>query len=216
MSNYLTVKEFAEATGMTTQRIYQRMNGDLKQFTKLVNGKKRLSIEGLRLFDSISVNSNNEKLPNLPNGETQPQEEIGKYKAENIILHDENTALKAENSALKADLANLQNLVNELDKVKVECKSLDILVQELRADKATLNSRLDKAEADRTELITNNKELTIALKAAQALHGMDKHQSVIEVDATMEQQQSQPQTETPQELQRKPSFFQRLFRKRSE
>lgn len=216
MSDYLTVKEFAEATGMTTQRIYQRMNGDLKRFTKLVNGKKRLSVEGLQLFDNVSTNSNSDDLPNLPNKETQLQKEFGKYKEENIALHDENAILKSENSALKIDLANLQNLVNELDKVKAECKSLDILVQELRADKATLNSRLDKAEADRTELITNNKELTIALKAAQALHGMDKHQSVIEVDAPMEQQQSQPQTETPQELQRKPSFLQRLFRKRSE
>ena len=90
---------------------------------------------------------------------------------------------------------------------KTKYNACNNLIKKLEADKDKLNERLDKAEADRTALITNNNELTIALKAAQALHGMDKHQTVIEVDAPTEQELAEdpPKKKFP--------LLSRLFRK---
>ncbi len=48
---YLTVKQFAERAGVSTQRIYQLLTKSLQEFTKVENGTKYISIEGLRVFD---------------------------------------------------------------------------------------------------------------------------------------------------------------------
>lgn len=48
---YLTVKQFAEQAGVSTQRIYQLLTKSLQEFTKTENGTKYISVEGLRVFD---------------------------------------------------------------------------------------------------------------------------------------------------------------------
>lgn len=50
MSDFLTIKDFAKAANVSTQRIYQRLAKDLQPFCKTENGKKYLSSEGLKLF----------------------------------------------------------------------------------------------------------------------------------------------------------------------
>jgi chromosome segregation ATPase len=47
---YLTIKDFAKAANVSTQRIYQRLAKDLQEYCKTENGKKYLSSEGLKLF----------------------------------------------------------------------------------------------------------------------------------------------------------------------
>ena len=47
---YLTIKDFAKAANVSTQRIYQRLAKDLQEYCKIENGKKYLSSEGLKLF----------------------------------------------------------------------------------------------------------------------------------------------------------------------
>lgn len=49
----LTVKDFAAAVGMTEQGVYKRLNNpgnELNNYLVMVEGKKRLKIEGLALF----------------------------------------------------------------------------------------------------------------------------------------------------------------------
>lgn len=50
MGEYISIKEFAERAGVSTQAIYQRIAKDLKPYLQVVNGKKALNIEALRLF----------------------------------------------------------------------------------------------------------------------------------------------------------------------
>lgn len=50
MGELLTIKEFAERAGITTQAIYQRIAKDLKPYLQVVNGKKMLNVEALQLF----------------------------------------------------------------------------------------------------------------------------------------------------------------------
>lgn len=51
MSEYISIKEFAERAGVSTQAIYQRLAKDLQPYLQVEKGKKRLNIEALRLFN---------------------------------------------------------------------------------------------------------------------------------------------------------------------
>ena len=74
------------------------------------------------------------------------------------------------------------------------------LVDTLQATIETLTKQLEVKDKQINTLTDTVKELTIALKAAQALHGMDKQQTVIETKV---------KTEPP----RKTSLFSKLFRR---
>lgn len=95
---------------------------------------------------------------------------------------------------LKAQIADKDNQISLLQSQ----------ITELKADKAKLNERLDMAE-------TNISNLTTALTAAQALHGMDKQQAAIEVKQVNDSEPAEQETQNqpPQ----KHSFFQRLFKR---
>lgn len=147
MNNYLTVKQFAEAANVSTQRIYQRLAKDLQPFCKTENGKKYLSSEALKLFGKEDLQSTCQDLA--------------------------------------TDKAYIDNLLQQ--------------IEDLKADKDKLNARLDKAE----ETISN---LTAALQAAQALHGIEKKQAVIELTKEEPQQESADDQTEAQEL----NFFRRL------
>lgn len=190
MSDFLTVKEFADVAGVSSQRIYKlistKSNGlatDIQQYCKSIKGRKYIHSDALKLFnnDSIVVN------------EIQPDS--------TAELNDKNSLLQSEVDVLKAETKALREQIADRDKT----------IERLEEDKAKLNERLDKAE-------TNISNLTTALTAAQALHGMDKQQAVIDVktadDEHSEQSSnSEDQSETQQQPQQKLSFFNRLFKR---
>ena len=109
--------------------------------------------------------------------------------------------------SLQAQLTDKENqislLQSQLDSLKVQLTDRDKTVERLEQDKAKLNDRLDKAE-------TNISNLTTALTAAQALHGMDKQQAVIEVN---EQPVENPEMTQPEPEQKKRSLFSRIFKR---
>ena len=47
---YLSISEFAEIAGVTTQAIYKRLQTDLKDYATELKGRKVLKAEALRLF----------------------------------------------------------------------------------------------------------------------------------------------------------------------
>ena len=119
--------------------------------------------------------------------------------------------LQQEIQELKQQLLDKEEQVKalEIDKHELELdKQLTSqLIVELKADKEYLKSKLDAAE-------TNISNLTPALTAAQALHGMDKQQAVIEVKADdAADPESEPEI-VPEEPEQKQSFFARLFRRK--
>ena len=59
---YLTISEFAERVGTSTQAIYQRMATNLKPYVKLIKGKKHLHAKALSLFidQGVDNSDNNE------------------------------------------------------------------------------------------------------------------------------------------------------------
>ena len=49
---YLSIKEFAQRAGVSTQAIYQRLDKDLKRYCKEVDGRKKLDISALKMFET--------------------------------------------------------------------------------------------------------------------------------------------------------------------
>ena len=62
-SNYVTIKEFSEMAGVSTQRIYQMISNDLKDFCKVFGKVKKIDIKALKLFGKLS----NQKTNNIAN-----------------------------------------------------------------------------------------------------------------------------------------------------
>lgn len=190
MSDFLTVKEFADVAGVSSQRIYKlistKSNGlatDIQQYCKSIKGRKYIHSDALKLFnnDSIVVN------------EIQPDS--------TAELNDKNSLLQSEVDVLKAETKALREQIADRDKT----------IERLEEDKAKLNERLDKAE-------TNISNLATALTAAQALHGMDKQQAVIDVktadgELCSPSSTSEDQIDTHQQPQQKLSFLDRLFKR---
>ena len=161
--------------------------------------------------ETSKLDSLSSKVDSLTSELTQSKEQLQSITQQ---LDDKCTELQAKEQAFTELTESKAKLQSEVDVLKAENNSLrdkiadrDKLIEEIKADKSKLNERLDKAE-------TNISNLTTALTAAQALHGMDKQQAVIEVDAApTKEQASADQSETRQEPQEKLSFFQRLFKR---
>lgn len=50
MKEYISIKEFATAAGVSQQAIYKQLNNKLKPYLKEIDGKKMLNISALELF----------------------------------------------------------------------------------------------------------------------------------------------------------------------
>lgn len=125
------------------------------------------------------------------------------------IQNDSETFQKRCRNVSRNDYETIQNdkeqqLLQQLEDLKAQ-------IEELKKDKQKLNERLDSAVQNITELIAANKDLTIALKAAQALHGLEKQQKVLEVKTAVSD--PQPKRTTPKAAttaNKKLSFFDKL------
>ena len=139
--------------------------------------------------------------------------------SEYLSLLAENEKLKAhiteQNNKIESLRRQLSDTEKKLDEYKHKVSALTEFnnlhhktIDRLEKENNKLNERLDKAETERAGFLNNISELTIALKAAQALHGMDKQQAAIELKEPAEQA-TQDQSEPP----RKTSLFSKLFRR---
>ena len=182
MSDFLTVKEFADMAGVSSQRIYKLIstnsNGlatDIQQYCKSIKGRKYIHSDALKLFndDSTAVN----EIQHVSAAELDNQ---------NSLLQSELDVLKAETKALREQIADR-----------------DKTIESLQADKEYLKSKLNESDTERKALESSIDKLTTALTAAQALHGMDKQQAAIELNA---EEQGEPE--------QKRSLFSRLFRRK--
>jgi chromosome segregation ATPase len=202
MNDLKSISQIAVNLGVSRQAVYSKLkSAELARAVKPLTVKQgnttlyTLQAQELikQAFTAFAVNqessNSQEEIDSLTSKLTESEKQL------DIALHD----IEVKSHELQEKEQRIKELTERLT-------MLDTLVTELKADKAKLNERLDKAE-------TNISNLTTALTAAQALHSIDKQQAVIELT----QEQEQP-TETEQEQQPAPklSLFKRLFRKRSE
>ena len=66
---YLTIKEFAEAAGVSKQAVYQRLTGALKPYVSIRDGIKYVNIKALKLYkgdDAVKkLKKNNQEESNI-------------------------------------------------------------------------------------------------------------------------------------------------------
>lgn len=55
MSEYVSIKKFAEYAGISQQAVYQRLDTTLKPYVKVVKGHKKLNIQALNDIYSIDI-----------------------------------------------------------------------------------------------------------------------------------------------------------------
>ena len=63
--DYLTIKEFSEMAGVSTQRVYQMVNQELKDFCRVFGKVKKIEIQALKFLGKFS----NSKTKNIANSE---------------------------------------------------------------------------------------------------------------------------------------------------
>lgn len=198
-----TIKELSAELHVTEQALRQwcKRNG----IQKTTKGK--VTSYFLSVNDVEQIRKHYTTQRKQPHNESESRAQQKESKSLSLSL--ENEELKKQLAELTAQLSDRNKKLDELKhKVSALIEFNTIhhrTIDSLEQDKKQLNERLNKAENDRTELIAANKELTIALKAAQALHGMDKQQAVIELKEPAEQDQSEP----PE----KKSLFARIFKR---
>ena len=95
---YLTVKQFAERAGVSTQRIYQLLTKSLQEFTKIENGKKYIDIEGLSVFERETLQTLasdlQSPLQGVATSETEILREIVEALRQQLTVKDEQLAAK--------------------------------------------------------------------------------------------------------------------------
>ena len=111
----LTIKEFAELSGRTTQAVYKQLNTKLSPFVKLVNNKKMLEKRALKeVFD---INIEQLKQQNL-NEETNPESPLYEI-------------LKAELEAKNEQILNLQvELITERQHSREQADKLAVFADQ--------------------------------------------------------------------------------------
>jgi len=205
-----TVTQLAEELNVnrtTLHRLIQRNNIETLQ-----EGNKRLIDTAseqaiIQAFKSKSLH--NETLQSNNKVLQQKVNEQGEQ------LADLRRHITEQNNQIESLRRQLSDTEKKLDEYKHKVSALTEFnnlhhktIDRLEKENNKLNERLDKAETERAGFLNNISELTIALKAAQALHGMDKQQAAIELKEPAEQA-TQDQSEPP----RKTSLFSKLFRR---
>ncbi|MFV0391149.1 MAG: hypothetical protein ACK5KP_04580 [Paludibacteraceae bacterium] len=60
-NEYISVSEFAKRANVSKQSVYKRLNNKLTKYVKLIDGKKMLNIQGLKLYEQAEKKSTNEQ-----------------------------------------------------------------------------------------------------------------------------------------------------------
>ena len=102
---YLTVKEFAAAAGVSNKAIYQQLKGRLEQYSQVINDVKMIDKKALELFYS------NEDKAAKDNSSVQ-------VKSSQVLSQVKSSLEQQENNEIEA----LKMLINELKEEKEELK----------------------------------------------------------------------------------------------
>ena len=113
--DYLTIKEFSEMAGVSTQRVYQMVNQELKDFCRVFGKVKKIDIQALKFLGKFS----NSKTKNIAN-------------SEQCIIN----ALLAQLSTKDNQIFELQNVIKNMQNVIENMQE-----QQLEITKSLTNSQ---------------------------------------------------------------------------
>lgn len=120
-NEYLSVKQFSERAGVSSQAVYKQLNNKLKKFKKVENGKTYVNIRGLSCF--FATNSTNVEQPveQLSTNVEQPVEQMIELLKEQLKAKDEQ--IRALNEQLKAKDETLKNAMRITENTQILLKN---------------------------------------------------------------------------------------------
>ena len=184
MNEYLTVKEFAAAAGVSQQYIYKILNTILKPYTKTINKRKMIDKEGLKVIakENSTDDTTNSTIDCKPDTTAEKQEIQQEIQPE---LQTKSTGNSTNNST--ADEA-VNRLISLLEKqLEEKDKQLEVKDKQIQ----DLSNRL----AEALELTKGQQYIAVADKATQySTNAAAATNEVVEVE-------------------KKVSFWERLFKK---
>ena len=126
---YLTIKEFAEVAGVSTQSVYKRLATSLQPYVKEVANQRMLNIRALQNVYGIEVgNSCKPKRQEVVNG-CQPKNEEKTYHEERIRelmeqVHELEIRLSEKEALIKEKDSHIEDLRSQVDHLKKEVEHL--------------------------------------------------------------------------------------------
>jgi chromosome segregation ATPase len=133
MEKYLTIKEFADIVGISTQAVYQRLDKDLKDYYTVIDNKKYLDKDVLTLFrDTVQKNENSSDM-------------VAFIKNENDVL---NQQLEEKDSLLAKQLEDLQSACQAKELLAKQIETLNQHITELNQQLLSKDETIAKLKND--------------------------------------------------------------------
>lgn len=135
---YLTIKEFAELAGVSTQSVYKRLATSLQPYVKEVANQRMLNMQALQDVYGIEVgNSCKPKRQEVVNGCQPDNSEEKAYHEEQIKsltdrVHELEIRLGEKESLIKEKDAHIEDLRSQVDHLK---KEVELLHEDLQIEK---------------------------------------------------------------------------------
>lgn len=224
---YLTIKEFADASGKTVQNIYKQLNRRFKPYVRINQGQKEISSEALEIYYGVKQLSKTESTED-ETGSTKNETDSTKNETD---LTDETTDDLENSIKTQEELNNpLNSSKNEIKEDKALNRLIDILQKQLEEKDKQIAVK-DKQIQDLSDRLEEAMQL---IKGQQFITAADKTTELLEANSKREQQKEPPivinqetakgedksahetnkeesrAEETP-EPHKKKSFWQRLF-----
>ncbi|MBQ6267132.1 MAG: hypothetical protein IJJ99_08140 [Oscillospiraceae bacterium] len=127
---WLTVKQFAVASGCTTQAVYKRLNTTLQPYTKQENGRTLILSAALNATKTAEVD-NSEKVVNPPPNGCNPVELA---------------AMEAMRAQIDRQAAELDRIRTELERTKTELTGARLDRERFSGEAKEATARADAAE----------------------------------------------------------------------
>lgn len=109
---YMTIKEFAAAAGVTEQAVYKQLNNKLSTYSTTLNGKKVLKIEALKEYKSKEVETElSQKLSETEEKVNQLKEQLRQQKVDELSRQVEE--LKEQLKTKDQQIGSLHDLLRE-------------------------------------------------------------------------------------------------------
>lgn len=134
---YLTIKEFAELAGVSTQSVYKRLATSLQPYVKEVANQRMLNMQALQDIYGIEVgNGCKPKRQEVVNG-CQPKNEEKAYHEERLRelmeqVHELEIRLDEKESLIKEKDAHILDLQAQVEHLK---KEVELLHEDLQIEK---------------------------------------------------------------------------------
>jgi len=114
---YITVKELAQKTSLSTQAIYRRLDKDLQKYCQVVANKKVLNIRVLEVFNQADLQSDDNKVDNTLQATLQITIEV---------LRDQLTVKDKQIEELNNRLAEAHQMANQAQQLQGAEKVIQI------------------------------------------------------------------------------------------